>query len=117
MRISVLKSILPLIVVFLAMLSCEADIKLSGELEDFFRAETYCADPWELNNIESDEELKEQVSEYLNNLDIDYFELVISHDGQMEACRACGCKTGRIIRFKSDKAYQEILFENGFQVE
>ncbi|MGJ3235745.1 hypothetical protein [Marivirga sp.] len=117
MRIVVFKFVLPLIIVFLSILSCESEEELSGELEDFFRAETYCADPWEQNNIDSDEELKEQVSEYLNNLDISYYDLKITHDGEKQFCFACHCTSGRLIRFKSDRVNQEILLENGFQME
>lgn len=91
---------------------------LTGELESFFYEETYCSDPWDKGNSISDGGFKAKVSEYLkDSLGVDYSDLRITHDGTAETCEACNCRTGRIIRLEADKAYEDILLENGFKVE
>ena len=115
-----LKSIVAIFLILIgtALVSCEKDDVTTGEVESFYYEETYCADPWERSDSASDEVLRERVSEYLNGtLDIDYYGLRITHDGKTEICSACSCTTGRIIIIEADKAYQDILIENGFKVE
>lgn len=118
MRTAVIKFTLPLMFIIFTMFACEKDDGLTGNRNDYYYEETYCADPWRQNDSASDEALKERVSEYLTHtLDIEFSNLHITHDGISEVCLACHCRTGRIIRIEADEVYQDILIENGFKVK
>lgn len=118
MRIAIINFIFPVVFIFFTIFACEKDNGLTGNRENFYYEESYCADPWERSDSASDEELKERVSKYLKGtLDIDYFNFRVTHDGKTEICSSCSCTTGRIIRIEADQAYQNILLENGFKVE
>lgn len=118
MKTPIEKFTIPLVFIIFTIFACEKDDGLTGNRENYYHEETYCADRWEHSDSASDEVLKERVSEYLTNtLDVEFSNLHITHDGTSEACRACHCRTGRIIRIEADEAYQDILIENGFKEE
>ncbi len=118
MKIGNIKFILPLIFIFFAIVACEKDDGLTGSKENFYYEETALNDPWDGKPPTSDAELKAFVSEYLKStLGIEFSHLSITHDGTAEGCFAPHCRTGRIIRIEADKAYQDVLIENGFKIK
>ena len=107
-----------LILFGIALASCEKDDGLAGRKENFYYEQTLGLDPWGDKHPTTDAELQVLVSNYLKNtLRIEFSNLSITHDGTGRVCLAPHCKTGRIIRIEADKAYQDVLIENGFKVE
>lgn len=104
--------------ILFALSSCKKEDDIAQNFAGFYYEETYCADPWEQNGSYSDAELHALVADYLtNSLVVEFSNLLITNEGIPEACLACSCKTGRIIRIEAAMAYKEILVEKGFKKE
>ncbi len=61
--------------------------------------ETYCADIWTNDDLKEIDEEK-NIEAYFKSIDIKILEIQISNDSVPELCKACFCKTGRIIKCK-----------------
>ena len=57
--------------------------------------ETSCADPWE--EASTNEELKENIINFLSGKQVLVHEIGIRNDGEKELCKACRCETGKRI--------------------
>ena len=75
--------------------------------------ETGCADAWGMNNVPEQEKLI-NIENYLNDLNINIFELEISEDGPPEDCFACSCKTGFVIKCLINGEDVNILIAENF---
>ncbi|HET8860486.1 hypothetical protein [Marivirga sp.] len=117
MKSTDLKIVFSTAFIFLAIMACDDSEAIQEDSMKFYYAETFCADPWEQTDVSTDEALKIQVSEYLTNLDIIFYELEILDGGVEEVCYACSCTSGRIIEVISTSTYQNILLENGFKLK
>jgi len=102
--------------VFAVFSSCDHTEAVDSQV-DFLFKETYCANPWDM--IVSPEWTREQlIDSYLTvQLNVEYSGLLITDDGEPEACLACSCLSGDNIRFSAYDEFSEILLENGFEIE
>jgi len=64
--------------------------------------ETQCSDKWGSAYV-SENEKKQNVTMYLENLNIHIYDILIVNDGMPEFCSACSCKTGFRIHCKVKK--------------
>lgn len=111
-----LKAGLWLMCIILGFTSCKKEDDLPENLVSYYYEETYCADPWENNNSSSDAALQTIVSDYLSiSLGVKFYRLRITDEGTPQACFACSCKTGKIIRIEADLANEKRLVEAGFK--
>lgn len=74
--------------------SCGEDIAL-GKTE-FYWDQTGCADPWQGNGGNSDEELRLAILDYLQTEGVKNARVTgFSSDAERQVCLACFCTTGR----------------------
>ena len=102
--------------VFAVFSSCDEDEIVESQI-DFLFQETYCANPWDsdVGPVSTRDQL---ISSYLTDiLAVEFSDLLITDDGEPEACLACSCLTGDNIRISADDEFSEILLENGFEIE
>ncbi len=79
--------------------------------------ETQCADAWQTGIGTDEATVMTAVEDYLENLDIEVFDINMNSDGQGEACLACVCLSGRIIRIEANVNDATALQAEGFEVE
>jgi hypothetical protein len=75
--------------------------------------ETYCADPWRTGS-ETDEEIIDQLLDFLASAGIDLTNVKIVDTHPAEACLACSCESGRTIFGAVGDADLEAIEEIGF---
>jgi hypothetical protein len=80
-----------------------------------FYDETGCADVWGMNNVSEQEKLI-NIENYLNDLNVNVFELEIAEDRPPEDCFACSCKTGFVIKCKiNPEDLNQLIAEDFYQ--
>lgn len=89
---------------------CSPDVVVEMEYE-----ETYCADKWGIN-FSSDDEVIKAIQDYFDDeYNIVFEDIRFSSTGKTpDACRACNCKSGRIISASVDEAFQDEMESEGF---
>ncbi|REG92746.1 hypothetical protein [Algoriphagus antarcticus] len=85
------------LLLFFFLQSCQEDNIPLNHLE-FYWDQTGCADPWNSNSNNSNEEIQQAVENYLKEEGIRNAKVTsITNDGFQQVCFACFCTTGRRI--------------------
>jgi hypothetical protein len=83
---------------------------------EFYWDQTGCADPWEVNNQISDEELKLAIISYLKSKGVKQAKVTrITNEAQQQVCFACFCTTGRRIFVEVPLVNKSRMLALGFQ--
>lgn len=68
------------------------------DTELFYWDETGCSDPWLQNSEDTEKQTKDLIRKFLLKGNVNVEEIRFEFDQtKMQNCRACHCKTGRII--------------------
>ncbi|EAZ82860.1 hypothetical protein [Algoriphagus machipongonensis] len=92
-----------------------------GDLQDLDKTEVYwdqtgCADPWNLSNNSSDEELKSAILDYLKVEGIKKARITrISNEAEAQVCYACFCTTGKRFHLEVPINQKSKLLSLGFK--
>lgn len=98
-----------LVLCVLFIVSCTKPIRERWVYYD----ETYCANPWPVNN--TNEILKQNIVDYFKAKGIDIYDIEIFSDRTPEACPGtCDCKSGRRVKCKVAKRDVDDMKANGF---
>jgi hypothetical protein len=89
-------------------LSC----KKQGDLIVMHFSETYCANPWSVNN--DDPDYQNKVKSYLEQKNIRIKKITISNDFPASNCFACICTSGRTINITIYERDKTIALDLGF---
>lgn len=93
---------------------CSDDNSLSSL--EFYWDQTGCADPWDTNSNNSNEETQTAVENYLKNERIKGAKVVsITSDGIQMGCEACFCTTGTRINVSVPVSQKERMIALGFK--
>lgn len=85
------------LVFFVIVYSCAKPVSVKW----VYYNETICSDRWEFTN--SNEVLKNRVSDYMKSKGVKVYEIEIFIDGTKDGCTECQCKTGRRFKCKIGK--------------
>src|SRR5690606_10272505 len=103
------------ILLLLSLQSCQYENKPLNQLE-FYWDQTGCADPWNTNNQDSENEIKRAVEGYLKEEGVSGAKVIsIINDGVGQDCFACSCTTGNRIYVTAPKIQKSKMLALGFK--
>lgn len=76
--------------------------------------ETGCADPWGTTENTSETDKNKAVKAYFKDKGSKIYKIEITDEGTFEACKACHCKTGKLIKCKIKDEDVDIFLNEGF---
>lgn len=99
---------------FLFLQSCQEENSLN--ILGFYWDQTGCADPWNTNSNDSNEETQQAVEDYLKKEGVKGAKVIsITNNGIQQDCMACFCTTGAQINLTVPLNQKSKMIALGFQ--
>ncbi|WP_027125398.1 hypothetical protein [Gelidibacter mesophilus] len=107
-----MKNLLLIITVGITVWSCSKDDDLNDGVLVLYN-QTYCFDSW--GYPDTDKELADVIIEYLDDLDIELYNVKIDTNGTPQLCNACFCLSGKRIIGRISVNDLDAIKEYGFR--
>ncbi len=102
------------LLLFLFLQSCQEENTLA--LLEFYWDQTGCADPWNTNSNNSNEETQQAIEDYLSDKGVRGAKVTsITNDGIQLDCEACFCTNGTRIYLTVPKNQKGKMIDLGFK--